>query len=196
MLSIGFRSLPFAAAVVPVTTIALLVIRLAQSSVMFSGNTRLPMVAGWDRLLPEWFTRLHTRYKTPVNSILFVGAATLCLGLVGLIGVGKQEAFQLLWNASGVFYALTYLVMFALPLVGLKGFRPSPPLWLKACALSGFLMSLLYVLLSVVPIIEVQSRWLFALKISGLIGLANVLGFAIYRAAGKRRQAGPRAAGR
>ena len=32
-------------------------IRIAQASVMFTGNTRLPMVAGWDGLLPEWFTR-------------------------------------------------------------------------------------------------------------------------------------------
>ena len=81
--------------------LALLVIRVAQASVMFAGNTRLPMVAGWDGLLPAWFTRLHPRYQTPVNSILFVGAATLVFSLAGLIGVGKQEAFQLLWNASG-----------------------------------------------------------------------------------------------
>ena len=67
--------------------------------------------------------RLHPRYRTPVNSILFVGAATLAFSVVGLIGVGKQEAFQLLWNASGIFYALTYLVMFAIPIVGLRGVR-------------------------------------------------------------------------
>ena len=35
------------------------------------------MVAGWDRLLPSWFSCLHPRYKTPVNSIIFVGAITL-----------------------------------------------------------------------------------------------------------------------
>ena len=51
-----------------------------------------------------------------MNSILFVGAVTLAFSIVGLIGVGKQEAFQLLWNASAIFYALTYLVMFAIPL--------------------------------------------------------------------------------
>src|ERR1044072_6829655 len=69
--------LGFLAAVAPVTIMALLAIRLAQSSVMFAGNPRLPMVAGWDNLLPAWFTRLHAKYKTPVNSILFVGAVTL-----------------------------------------------------------------------------------------------------------------------
>ena len=35
-------------------------------------------------------------------------------------GTGTQEAFQLLWNASAIFYGLTYLVMFAIPLIGLR----------------------------------------------------------------------------
>jgi amino acid transporter len=187
VLSAGLRSLPFAAAVAPITILALLGIKLAQSSVTFVGNTRLPMVAGWDRLLPEWFTRLHARYRTPVNSILFVGAATLGLGLAGLIGVGKQEAFQLLWNSSGLFYALTYVAMFAVPLLGLRGHRPRPPLWLRACCLSGLLMTLLYVAVAIVPLVEVRSRAVFALKISGLVGLTNLLGLAIYLGARRRR---------
>lgn len=187
VLSEGFRTLNFALPIATTTILALLCIRIAQSSVMFGGNTRLPMVAGWDRLLPDWFTRLHARYKTPVNSILFVGAATLALGLVGLIGVGKQEAFQLLWNASGVFYALTYLVMFAIPLFGLRGVEPRPPLWLKICAFSGLLMTVLYLALSVVPIIQVESRTMFAVKISGLIGVTNAVGLGIYLAVGRRK---------
>ena len=75
------------------------------------------------------FARLHPKYQTPVNSILFVGTITLAFSILGLIGVGKQEAFQLLWN--GIFYGLTYLAMFAIPLrptsVGMgqdrRGFR-------------------------------------------------------------------------
>jgi glutamate:GABA antiporter len=191
VLSEGFRTLNLALPIATTTIMALLCIRIAQSSVMFGGNTRLPMVAGWDRLLPDWFTRLHARYKTPVNSILFVGAATLALGLVGLIGVGKQEAFQLLWNASGVFYALTYLVMFAIPLVGLRGVEPGPSLWLKICALSGLLMTLLFLALSVVPIIQVESRLMFAVKISGLIVVTNAVGLGIYLIFGRRHPTVP-----
>jgi amino acid transporter len=186
VLSTGFRALSSVGMVATLTIVALLCIRLAQSSVMFAGNTRLPMVAGWDSLLPEWFTRLHAKYRTPVNSILFVGAVTLALAVTGLIGVGKQEAFQLLWNASGLFYALTYLVMFAIPLVGLRDLRPRPPIWLKVFALSGFLMTLLYVALSVVPIIQVESRLMFAAKISGLIILTNIIGLAIFLMAKRR----------
>ena len=180
VLSVGFGTLGSAAAVAPITILVLLCIRVAQASVLFAGNTRLPMVAGWDGLLPQWFTRLHDRYQTPVNSIVFVGAVTLAFSILGLIGVGKQEAFQLLWNASGIFYALTYLVMFAIPIAGVAS-----PLWLKIAALSGFVMTLLFVVLSILPIVQVESRVAFALKISSVIVIANAIGLGIFL--GKRK---------
>ena len=180
VLSVGFGPLGIVAGIASLTIAALIAIRLAQSSVMFAGNTRLPMVAGWDNLLPAWFTKLNDKYRTPVNSILFVSAATLFMAIVGLIGVGKQEAFQILWNASGVFYALTYLAMFAVPLIGLRGSGLVVPIWLKLAAFSGFAMTLLFVALSIVPIIKVESRTLFALKIGGLIVVTNLIGAAIF----------------
>jgi amino acid transporter len=160
---------------------------VAQASVMFTGNTRLPMVAGWDGILPPWFTRLHPRYQTPVNSIVFVGAITFAFSALGLVGVGKQEAFQLLWMSSAVFYALTYLVMFALPMTGLRA-HPQAPLWVKAAALSGFLMTLLYIALAIVPIVQVESRLMFALKLSGLVALTNLIGLAVFRRARSARR--------
>jgi glutamate:GABA antiporter len=180
VLSIGFGGLGSAAAVAPISIFVLLCIRLAQASVLFAGITRLPMVAGWDNLLPAWFTTLHPRYQTPVNSVVFVGAVTLAMSIAGLIGVGKQEAFQLLWNASAIFYALTYLVMFAIPLIGRRDVQPAPPLWLRVAALSGFLMTLLFVILSILPIIQVESRVIFALKISSLVVLTNCLGLFLF----------------
>ena len=79
LLSIGFGPLGAVAAIVPITLSAMVAIRFAQASVNFAGSTRLPMVAGWDSLLPAWFTRLSETRRTPVNSILFVGAATFVL---------------------------------------------------------------------------------------------------------------------
>ena len=151
---------------------------VAQSSVMFAGNTRLPMVAGWDGLLPPWFTRMHATYRTPVNSILFVGVVTLAFSIAGLIGVGKQEAFQLLWNASAIFYALTYLVMFAIPIAGARPLRG--PAWLTLAAISGFVMTLAFVVLSILPIVQVESWWSFALKICTVIAATNAVGVALF----------------
>ena len=145
------------------------------------------MVAGWDRLMPQWFTKLHPRFKTPANSILLVGAITLALGLVSLIGVGQQEAFQLLFNAGGIFYALTYLVMFAIPIVGLRNTELRPPLWLRIASLSGFLMTLLYVTLSIFPIIDVQRPLIFTAKIAGMIVAANLFGVLIFVIARSKR---------
>ena len=175
VLSAGFAPLGSVRSVAPAAILVLLCIRVSQASVMFAGNTRLPMVAGWDGLLPSWFTRLHPRRQTPVNSILFVGAVTLAFSGVGLVGVGKQEAFQLLWNASSIFYALTYLVMFALPIAGVAS-----PTWLKVASAAGFLMTLAFVVLSILPIIAVESRLAFALKISGVVIVTNAIGAAIF----------------
>ena len=183
LLTKGFGSLGAVAAIAPLTLSAMLAIRFAQASVNFAGGTRLPMVTGWDNLLPAWFTRLSPRYRTPVNSILFVGATTFIISSIGLLGVGKQEAFQLLWNSAGIFYGLTYLVMFAVPFVGMKRSTQRPPLWVKVCAVSGFLMTALYVTLSVLPIIPVGSRTVFALKITGLIVVANLIGMLLYASA-------------
>jgi amino acid transporter len=118
--------------------------QLGASTLAVAGSTRLPMVAGWDHLLPQWFAKLHPRFKTPVNSILFVGGMILAAGLVSLAGVGQQEAFQILDNAAGIFYALTYLVMFAIPVVGFRRSAHRPPLWLRGAAVSGFVVTLLY----------------------------------------------------
>ncbi len=182
VLKSGFVRLGYAGAIAPITILALLCIRVGQSSVLFAGNTRLPMVAGWDGLLPPWFTRLHPRYQTPVTSILFVGIITLAFSVAGLIGVGKQEAFQLLWNASAIFYALTYLVMFAIPIFALRS-----PAWLKVASASGFLMTLAFVILSILPIVQVESRLSFALKISSVVVVTNAAGLAIFLSRRARR---------
>ena len=70
--------------------------------------------------------------------------------------------------------------MFAIPMLGLRGRTPATPLRLKACALSGFLMTLLFVVLAIVPIVDVESRLMFGVKLSGLIVITNGIGVAIF----------------
>jgi len=138
------------------------------------------MVAGWDNLLPTWFARLHARYRTPVNSILFVGVVTLAFSLASLIGVEEQEAFQLQDNAATTFYALIYLVLFAIPLVAMKRFGVHAPIWLKVAAVSGLIVSAIATYFSLIPITPVD-RLAFAFKILAVVVLANVLGAALYK---------------
>jgi amino acid transporter len=188
VLSLGVGNYGWVGKLVSFTILGVVVRQIALMSIYFTANTRLPMVAGWDSLLPQWFTRLHPKYKTPVNSILFVGVVTLVLGGLSLLGVGAQEAFQLLDNAGGIFYALTYMVLFAIPLFGMKAFGVKPPLWLRFACASGCLVTVVYVCFTIVPIIEVGSRLQFALKIGGTAVVANLVGIGLYLL-GKRRSA-------
>jgi len=187
-LSIGFQGAGWVSAIVPVLILLLVLRQIGNVTLIFAGNTRLPMVAGWDGLLPAWFTRLHPRFRTPVNSILFVGAITMCLAVAGQIGVGLQEAFQVLENAAGILYAFAYLALFAIPLLGAKRLGVRPPLWLRVAAASGFSVSLLYSVLSIFPIIDVASWTVFALKILTVLVGANAIGVAIYAFGRSRRR--------
>src|SRR3954465_4500099 len=120
----------------------------------FPGRSRLPMVAGWDNLLPRWFSRLHPRYKTPVNSLLFVGTLVLVIALASQIGAGVQEAFQLVDQAANVFYGLAYFAMFAIPLFGASALRKDASVWLRIAAAAGMITCLLAIFFTVFPIIN------------------------------------------
>jgi len=176
----------------PLAALTLALAEVSYGSTAFSGITRLPLVAGWDGLLPAWFTRLHPTWRTPTNSIAFVAVVTIVLGLAGTAGVGAQEAYQLIANAALVLYALTYVVMFALPIAAPK-MNPAPPIWLRVLSASGLAMTLLFIVLAVVPIVTVESRVAFALKVGSVVVVANALGVALYFAS-TRRANGARAA--
>lgn len=188
-LSVGFRSFPIVGVIVSIAILLLAMRSIALMSIYLAGSSRLPMVAGWDRLLPAWFTRLHSRYKTPVNSIIFVGAITLLFSLASLIGTHAQEAFQLVDNAASVFYGLAYVVMFAIPLVGAKSLSRDAPIWVRVAAIFGLIVSLLAIGFTIFPIIGVSSRIAFAAKIIGVTVIANVIGALLFAAGMKRQRA-------
>ena len=184
---LGLGSTGIAAILIPFAVMAVNARTIANSSVLFTATSRMPMVAGWDRLIPGWFSRLHPKYRTPVNSILFIGACSLAFAAAGMTNVGEQEAFQLLDNAAGILYGLTYLVLFAIPLVGLARTGERAPRWIAVAAAAGFATTVLYVILSVLPIVSVASPFAFAVKISSLVILVNAAGTFIYLRARRAR---------
>jgi len=102
--------------------------------------------------------------------------------------VGPQEAYELLLTWGFTFYGIAYLALFAIPVLSPKsrGLRPSP--WLRIASASGFLMTLLYVVLSIFPIIDVQSSGRYSVKIAGVVLGANFVGWMIYRAGRQKRE--------
>src|SRR6266496_2127036 len=188
-LRLGLHSFPIAGAVASVGILLMTTRTIASTSVHVTGSSRLPMVAGWDQLLPNWFSRLHSRYKTPVNSIVFVGAITLVIAISSQIGAGIQEAFQLVDNAANVFYGIVYFTMFAIPIVGATAVRSSARTWLRIAAACGFAVCLLAIFFTIYPIIDVPSPLTFAAKIIAVTVIANAIGAAIFSLGQRRRAA-------
>ena len=132
------------------------------------------MVAGWDGLLPGWFSELHPRFKTPIRSLLIVVAACIVFGGLSLVQVGEQEATQLLVGAGMACSGMYYLQMFAVVLWGRLDGERAPVIVAEApghCTAMG--VTVLSVILQVVPILDVAQPGLFAAKVGGVVILIN-----------------------
>src|ERR1700722_5569278 len=173
--------------VVAMATILLVQLRLlGAASYLFTGVTRSPMAVGWDDLLPKWFTRLHPRWKTPVNSILCTSALMILLVVLGSVGVHAQEAFQVLSNASLTHYELMYMAMFAIPMVGAAALRKLLPPWLKWVSLAGFCASLFSLLISTYPFVDVVNPLGYAAKIVETVVVNNVAPLVFFKLRNRR----------
>ena len=175
--------------------VALAISVAAAYTVVVAEASRLPMVAAWDHLFPSWFTRLHPRFRTPTRSLTVIVLVALVFSLLASAGTGAQEAFQLLITANAVCYGVYYLLMFAVPLVAGTRISPRPDLrpgiFLRAACVSGVAVTVLSMVFTLIPIVDVPHPWLFGIKVA-LTGLAiNLLGVVIYWR-GTRRAAGPR----
>lgn len=171
-----------------IAAILLLQFRLiGAASYIFTGVTRLPLAAGWDDLVPGWFTRLHPRWRTPSNSILCTSALVFVLVVLANIGVHAQEAFQVLSNASLTHYELAYLAMFAVPLAGVAALRKSLPVWLKWTSVIGFCATLFSLLISAYPFVDVVNTRAYATKILGTTICSNLIAILFYKLRHTRR---------
>ena len=71
---------------------------------------RITLSLSEQRLLPAWFGRIHPRYSSPANSIMFYGGLAIALGLTG--------SFVFLAVASSLTRLITFVIcILALPVV-------------------------------------------------------------------------------
>jgi glutamate:GABA antiporter len=95
---------------------------LIAALIVFLGMiARLPMVAGWDGLLPGWWSELHPVYRTPSKAIGAVTVSLMFMGLLSLWGAGNQEAVQVAAGAGVASLCLMYLLLFGVVLFGFRG---------------------------------------------------------------------------
>jgi amino acid transporter len=100
VLNRGIQAAGLIGSVTSLTGTLIILTLVGQAALSFNWSARLPLVAGWDHLLPAWFTTLHPKHKTPVGSIALIGGATLVIALLTSVGTGNQEAYQLLQNVN------------------------------------------------------------------------------------------------
>jgi glutamate:GABA antiporter len=98
-----------------------------------------------------------------------------------MLGVREQEANQLLVISSDVFYAINYIVLFALPVLGARALRKRLPAWLKLVSSAGLLASCVSLFIGVYPIVDVVSKESYAAKICGVVVIGNMIGVIVYR---------------
>lgn len=153
---------------------------IAQYSLVVAETSRLPMVAGWDGLLPAWFTRLSPRFGTPVRSIAVIVVLAILAGVLASSGAAKQEAYQLLVASANISYAVYYGMMLLIPIVVGSRFGTRAGWGLKIACLSAFLVTLLATAMNVRPIVEVPHPVIFGLKVVGAAVLVNLVGVAMY----------------
>ena len=151
------------------------------SQVVYVGMVaRLPMVAGWDGLLPAWWSELDPRFRTPAKAIRSVALTMMMVAIFNSWGAGNQEVYDLSTSAGLISMSMMYMLLFATILFG---FRSSPNLsgaGLKLGALAAFIVVFLSAVFEIVPLSDVAHRGVYAAKVMALTVCANGIGAYLY----------------
>jgi amino acid transporter len=155
----------------PVIAILVMASAVGQFGGLGTSVSRLPFVVGVDQLLPAAFGRVHARWGTPYISILTLGVLASFLLIVIQLGDTMRAAYQALVSLMLINGFLPYLYIFGSAWKAGKRFS----------AVSGWAITLLAILCSVVPTAEITNVWLFETKLA--VGTAAVIATAwlLYR---------------
>jgi len=149
---------------------------------------RLPMVAGWDGLLPAWWSDLHPRFRTPAKAIAAVIGAVLVLAVLSVAGADNQEAVQITVGTGIGSVCIQYMLLFGTILFGFRsGSRPS--MGIRLAALSAFVVSLISLGFELVPPGSVADARIFAIKVAGVIFATQGTGAFLYWRGARRVEA-------
>jgi amino acid transporter len=181
LLQAGFGS-QGAGGLMTAASVAVSMVALLAAVVISVGMlARLPMVAGWDGLLPEWWSELHPVHRTPSKAIAAVTAALMLLGIVSSWGAGNDEAAQVAAAISVGGFSMVYLLLFGSVVFGFQGAGFRPAGWLKAGALGGMVVSMVSLILALAPLGEVSNPAMFALKVGLVLTGLYGCGIALWR---------------
>ena len=155
----------------PVIAILVMASAVGQFGGLGTSVSRLPFVVGVDKLLPAAFGKVHPRWGTPYISILTLGLLASFLLIVIQLGDTMRAAYQSLVSLMLITGFLPYLYIFGSAWKAGKRFS----------AISGWAVTLLAILCSVVPTAEITNVWLFETKLAVGTAAVIVIAWLLYR---------------
>jgi amino acid transporter len=156
---------------VPLLAVLVLASAVGQFGGIGTSVSRLPFAAGMDGLLPAFMAKVHPRWGTPHISMAMFGALASSLLLLAQLGDTLAAAYQVLVSLMVIAGFLPYAYIFASAWKAGK----------RASALSGWLVTALAILCSVVPTDRIVDIWLFEGKLAGMTAAVIGSGWLIFR---------------
>ena len=140
----------------PLIALMVLATAVGQFGGLGTSTSRLPFAAGVDHLLPAAFGKVHPRWGTPHISLIALGAVGSFLLVVFQLGDTMRAAYQELVSVMVIAGFLPFVYIFG---SAWKAGR-------RASAISGWAMTALAILCTVVPTAEITNVWLFETKLA------------------------------
>ncbi|MGC1547026.1 MAG: APC family permease [Rhodanobacter sp.] len=164
-------------------------------SAWLTATARLPFVVGVDRYLPAALGRLHPKYGTPHVALIIQGIVTSLMLVAALSGASIHEAYIILIDMTAIMSLLPLLyILLAFPLLRRRAAgrnedvnalpRSNVGCWLAG--LTGFAVTSLAIVTSMIPPADSNNPGLFLLKVVGGSAFLIGIGLMFYRH-GKRQ---------
>jgi amino acid transporter len=159
-------------------------------SAWVTGTARLPFVVGVDRYLPAALGRLHPRHGTPHVALITQGILTSLVLAAALSGSSIHEAYIILVDMTVIMSLLPLLyILLAFPLLRHRAggrnegvnLSPGGTLGCWLAGLTGFAVTLLAIVTSMIPPTDSSNPGLFLLKVVGGSALLIGIGLVFYR---------------
>jgi amino acid transporter len=157
-----------------VTSIAAILVLLSgmgQFGGIGSSVSRLPFAVGVDKLLPPAFAKIHPRWHTPHVSIICLGIVASFLLVVFQLGDTLRAAYDTLVSLMVIAGFLPYIYIFGSAWKAGK----------RLSASSGWLVTALALICSVIPTGQVTRPWLYELKLAAATTAMIVTARLLYR---------------
>jgi len=151
------------------------------ASAWLSGSARIPFVAGLDSYLPEGLGKLHPRYATPYVALIVHATLSALFLAMSFVGAQVKEAFVTMLDLAVVLQLIPFLYMYA-GLIRLAGRSGAAGHYSKKTILlagwCGLLTTVLGVAVAFVPSHQIDSIWLFEIKM--VVGTLFFVGLAAF----------------